>query len=324
MFYIFHGEDTHSAWETLDKVKAKIGDLDMLSLNTTRLEGKGLRVSNLMDACNAMPFLAPKRLIIVENYFNSKPDGKEVDKLLAYLENIPDSARLFFIESKPLKSNSKVIKLAGKEGVPGVVRKFEPLAGGRLEQWIVQRANAKGGQMSPAAARMLATNAGNDLALLDNEIEKLVLYRLAGGEGASAAEISAQDVQLLSPHIAEVNIFDLVDALGNRNGAQAASLLQQKLNEGAEPFLIFSMFVRQFRMMIQVKELDERNMQPPEIAKETKFHSFVVGKVLNQARRFSMKQLEQIYAHLLDIDVRVKTGKGDLVTALNMLVFSLT
>ncbi|MEM8858117.1 MAG: hypothetical protein AAGD96_07345, partial [Chloroflexota bacterium] len=78
MFYIFHGEDTHSAWETINKIKTKIGDEDMLSLNTTRFDGKGLRVSNLMDACNAMPFLAPKRLVFVENYFTSKPDGKEV------------------------------------------------------------------------------------------------------------------------------------------------------------------------------------------------------------------------------------------------------
>ena len=323
MFYIFHGENTHGAWETLNTIKAKIGDPDMLSLNTTQLNGKGLRVNDLMDACNAMPFLAPKRIVIVENYFTSSPDAKEVNTLLDYLAQIPDSARLFFIEGKSLKSNSKALKLAAKEEVAGVVRKFEPLAGPKLEQWIVKRTTEKGGKMHPAAARMLATNAGNDLGLLDNEIEKMVLYRL-GAEGEEAGEISPQDVQLLSPHIAEVNIFDLVDALGNRNGAQAARLLQQKLNEGAEPFLIFSMFVRQFRMMIQVKELIDRNMRPPEISKETKIHSFVVGKVAQQAKSFSMRQLEQVYSHLLDIDVRVKTGQADLVTALNMLVFNLS
>ncbi|MEM9773783.1 MAG: DNA polymerase III subunit delta [Chloroflexota bacterium] len=323
MFYIFHGEDTHSAWETINKIKAKIGDEDMLSLNTTRLEGKGLAVSNLMDACNAMPFLAPKRLIFVENYFSSKPDGKDVDKLLTYLKTIPDSARLFFIESKSLAKNSKIVKLANQEDVPGVVRQFEPLAGPKLEQWIMMRASQKEGKMHPAAARMLATNAGNDLALLDSELEKLVLYKM-GPHQEEIEEITPQDVQLLSPHIAEVNIFDLVDALGNRNGARAATLLQQKLTEGAEPFLIFSMFVRQFRMMIQVKELADSNMRPPEIAKETKLHSFVVGKVFQQSKSFSMRQLEQIYAHLLDIDIKVKTGQGDLVTSLNMLVFNLT
>ncbi len=323
MFYIFHGENSHAAWETLDKIKGKIGDPDMLSLNTTRLNGKGLRVNDLMDACNAMPFLAPKRVVIVENYFNSKPDGKDVDTLLEYLKQIPDSARLFFMETKALKSNSRIIKLADKEETAGVVRKFEPLVGQELEKWIIKRTTEKEGKMHPAAARMLAANAGNDLALLNNEIEKMVLYKL-NQNGDEPAEITPQDVQLLSPHIAEVNIFDLVDALGSRNGAQASKLLQKKLNEGAEPFLIFSMFVRQFRMMIQVKELIDRNMRPPEISKETKIHSFVVGKVTQQARSFSMRQLEQIYAHLLDIDVRVKTGQADLVTALNMLVFNLS
>ena len=116
----------------------------------------------------------------------------------------------------------------------------------------------------------------------------------------------------------------VVDALGNRNGKRASLLLQQKLNEGTDPLYLFSMFVRQFRLLIQVKELADAGYRPQGIAREIKQHSFVVGKLFQQARGFSMAELEQIYEHLLDIDIAVKTGEADIRTALDLLVANLT
>lgn len=320
MFYIFHGEDTHTQKQTFNEVVAKIGDAAMLELNTTRLEGKGLTIGRLQDACNAMPFLAPKRLVIVQDLFTEgKPDKKFMEGLLAYLPELPDTARLFFLESKALSAKHALLKLAN-DSKQGYAKLFERPEGTQLERWISQRTAALGGQMHPRAANALAINVGNDLAILEQEIQKLVLYK---GITEPVAQITAEDVGLLSPYAAESNIFDLVDAVGNRHGKRAAELLQKKLEEGAEPFLIFSMIVRQFRLLIQVKELAEAGLRPPAISKELKMHSFVAGKVFQQAQSFSLVQLEQIYAHLLDVDVRVKTGKTDMVTALNLLVFGL-
>ena len=73
MFYIFHGQDTHSQKETLAKLTAKLGDPAMLDLNTTRLEG-AVTMTHLQQACNAMPFLAKVRLVLVTNLLSSKPD----------------------------------------------------------------------------------------------------------------------------------------------------------------------------------------------------------------------------------------------------------
>ena len=143
-------------------------------------------------------------------------------------------------------------------------------------------------------------------------------------KGVDAGIIESEDVTLLSPYAAEASIFDLVDALGNRNAKRAAILLQQKIADGTDPFYLFTMFVRQFRLLIQVKELADVGLHPPAIAKEIKQHRYVVGKLFQQARGFSMSQLEQIYRHLLDIDVGVKTGQADMLTSLNLLIANLT
>lgn len=316
MFYIFHGDDSHSQREYLAKLTAKFGDPGLLDLNTNHFEGY-VTFRDLSQACDAMPFLAPVRLVIVDGLLTSKKVDKAYQKSLeAYLPQMPESARLVFLEPKPLSAKNAFIKLADKSK-NGYVKQFSQPEGRELEKWIQKRAQEKGGNISLRAVHSLSTNIGSNLALLDNELEKLILYK---GE----AEITITDVELLSPYLAEASIFDLVDALGNRNEKKAAMLLQKKFNEGTDPFYLFSMFIRQFRLLIQVKEAAQDGSRPPAISKNLKMHSFVVGKLYQQCQQFSLPQLEQIYRHLLDVDVQVKTGRNDLTTALNLLVAVLT
>ena len=315
MFYIFHGDDTHAQQVTVSQLIGKLGDPAMLDLNTTKLESN-VTFSQLQQAASAIPFLAKVRLIIVRDLLSGKLDKSYQKQLLDYLPNLPETTRLLFLESQPLKGNNPLVKLAESEK-SGYVKQFSKPEGAALERWIRQQVEGENGRISPQATHMLAVNIGNQMDILSREIEKLVLY--CNGE-----EIQSEQVKQLSPYAAEASIFDLVDALGNRNSKKAAQLLQEKFMEGADPFYLFSMFIRQFRLLIQVKELADEGKRPPAISQELKMHGFVVGKLYQQCQGFSLAQLEQIYRHLLNIDVDVKTGRNDMVTALHLLVASLT
>lgn len=315
MFYLFHGSDDHSKKQTLDKLKAKLGDADMLSLNTTRLDGKSVTLAELQNACNAMPFLSPKRLVLVDNLLNNKPPKALVDGVVAYLPDLPPTTNLVFLESKAVRKTNAVLKFASADK-GSYVKLFELPQGNQLARWVRDKVAELGGQIGPRATQLLVVNVGSDLQAMENEITKLVLYK--DGE-----MIGPDDVEKLGSFSAESSIFDLVDALGNRNGKTAVTLLQRQLNDGADPFYLFSMFIRQFRLLIQVRECLDTRVPPQEIPKMVGIHSFVAGKLTKQARSFSLKQLEQIYAHLLDIDVGVKTGKMNMPTALNLLVANL-
>ncbi len=317
MFYVFHGDDVHKQKETVARLVSKLGDPAMLDLNTSRFNGI-MPFVELRQTCDSIPFLAPARIVIVTDLLQARPEKDFMSDLLAYLPNLPDSTRLIFLESKKLSENNKLLQLAEQEE-NGFARLYTKPQGSQLDRWIQQRAVEKDGQISPKAAHLLASGVGNDLNTLDNEIEKLVAYK---GWDAEAV-INSDDVAALSPYVAEANIFDLVDAIGNRNGKTAASLLQQMLSEGKDPFYLFSMFVRQFRLLIQIKELAVAGYRPPAIARELKLHSYVVGKLHQQSRGFSLEELEQIYHHLLDVDVAVKTGQGEMVTSLDLLVANL-
>jgi DNA polymerase-3 subunit delta len=311
MFYVFHGDDTHAQSETLNALQARLGgDRSILELNTSRFEGHNLSFSELRHACDTSPFLGDKRLVIVVDAMARQPEY--MAELLEYLPNLPDTTRLVFMESKALTASHPLVKLAASDE-NGFLKSFARPEGRELEGWISRRVNQAGGAIAPRANHLLALNVGNELDLLDNEIEKLVLYK--DGE-----TIEAEDVGLLCPYVAEASIFELVDALGSRHGKTAARLLHEKLGQGTEPFYLFSMFVRQFRLMIQVKELSNAGSRPPEIAKSLKIHGFVAGKLHQQSQNFTMAQLVQIYAHLLEVDVGVKTGQTDMATALSLLV----
>ena len=314
MFYIFHGDDDHSIEKTLAGLQAKLGDVSMLDLNTVRFDGRQVTFSELRHACDSVPFLTDKRLVIVDDLLHHKPDY--LDELLAYLPDLPETTRLVFVESRELPAAHPALKVAAASD-NAYVKSFIRPQGGNLERWIRNRVKEAGGQIQPQAAHVLAINVGSELTILDNEIEKLVLYK--GRE-----PIAVEDVTLLCPYVAEASIFDLVDAIGSRHGRSAAQLLHKKLSEGADPFYLFSMVVRQFRLLIQVKELAEAGSSPPEIAKILKIHSFPAGKLHVQSKNFTPAQLEQIYRHLLEMDVGVKTGRTDMVTALELLVASVT
>ena len=316
MFHLFHGQDTYSQRETLAALLAKEGDPDMLSLNTTRLDNR-ITFAELQSACDAMPFLSRVRVVLVQDLFSSIPDKAFMEKLEAYLPELPKTTRLIFLESQSLPDNHRIIRLAQQQKI-GYVKKFEQPKGGDLERWVRTHVEERGGRIAPQAAALLAANVGGDLQALTNEVEKLVLYK--GSEGI----IEPADVALLSPYAAEETIFELVDALGNRQTARAAELFQDKINEGADPFYLFSMFIRQFRLLIQARYLLDQGERSAGIAEQMKQRPFVADKLARQARNFTLPQLEQIYRRLLQIDVDAKTGKADLMTSLHLLVAGLT
>jgi DNA polymerase-3 subunit delta len=328
MFYLFHGEDEFSRSETLAALREKMGDPGLAELNTTVFDGSKVTLGELQHACGSVPFMADRRLVIVEGLLTRlESKAKEgalpawqkeyLEELTQYLQRLPETTRLIFVEDRSISKNNPVLRLALADE-RGHVKEFNSPQGRALNRWIEERVRKKGGQINPAAVETLAAFVGNDLRLLDQETEKLIAY------ADWARPISEDDVRLLVSYVREANVFDMVDALGQRDGQQAAKLLHQLLDEGEHPLALLGMIVRQFRIMIQVKELNGQGLNQQEIAARLKLHRFVVKKAVRQAMNFSMEQLEAIYRKLLETDVAIKTGQMDDVLALDMLVVGLS
>lgn len=319
-FFIFHGKDEFTQAETLSQLKSGLGDPAMVDLNTTLFDGRTLRLWELMQVCDTIPFLAEKRLVIVEGlleHLGGKGREKERDALLEYLPQLPPTTRLALVERKTLSSKNRFIKLAQSSSM-GYEKSFQVPQWGGLERWIVKRVEDHGGAIHPHAATLLATDVGEDLRLLEMEITKLLTFC------NFSRPIQPADVELLTPCAAQADIFALVDAIGQRRGQAAATLLRRKLEAGDEPLYLLAMIVRQIRLLIQVKEKSEQGYRSDEIARQAKIHPYVTGKLVRQTQNFGLTRLEAIHRQLLDIDVAIKTGRIDPAVALDLLVVELT
>jgi DNA polymerase-3 subunit delta len=325
MFYLFHGEDEYRRSLQLEDMKAKLGDLATLALNTTELNGRQLTLDELIFACDSTPFLGERRLVIVSDLATrfqrdskeaatySELDSTFLERFEEYVDRLPDTTRLVLMESGKIKQGNPIHRIVSRSD-HGYEKEFAPLRGRELHAWIVERVEGKGGRIERPAVDVLAAFVGGDLRLLDQEIEKLLTY--VGPE----RPINEEDVELLVSYVQEANIFHMVDALGRRDTRQAMELLERLLEGGHHPLYVLHMITRQFRILLQIKELRAVGTLPADIAALLHLPPFVIDKSSKQARNFSFEQLEDIYRSLLEVDAAVKSGEMEDRLALNLFV----
>jgi DNA polymerase-3 subunit delta len=338
VFYILHGREGFGRSEELAGLRARLADGDeaMAQLNTTILDGQHLTLGELRHACDTVPFMYDRRLVVVHGLLSRlAPNraGKEagtrkaqeptsrrtfLDELAAYLPTLPDTTRLVFVEEESLKASHPILKLAQKQHEKGkaYIKQFKQPKEWELPNWIQHQVRDKGGDISWDACGKIVELAGNDLRLLDLEIDKLLLY-------AGDRQVTETDVRALTSRAREADIFDLVDCVGRREADQALRELHQLLDQEEPPLKLLGMLARQVRILIQVRELRASRMTEAEIIKRLKLHPYVVEKGTAQARNFTMEQLEKAHALLVETDWRIKTGEMEDVLALDMLVVAL-
>jgi DNA polymerase-3 subunit delta len=339
--YILHGDDGQALDEFLAQIRAKLGDPSTADLNTTRLEPKGLTLADLRAVSFTEPFLARRRLVILEGYLEtlasrgSKRSAMDIpanadlheegesdqrqalSEFLAFLEEVPPTTALVLAEKRRVQPANAVLKWASAHEEISYVREFSPPKGAALPQWILQRAQSEGGQFTPQAAQMLAVVAGDDPRVLAQEIVKLLTY------ANFSRPVTPEDVRTLTPESSQTNIFEMVDAIGGRDGNRALRLLRRSMEQESAP-AVFGMVVRQFRLLLQAREALDGGTPPGKLASAIGVHPFVAQKLAGQAGGFSLPALEGIYRRLRDTDEEVKTGRTELDTALEMLVVELS
>lgn len=330
MRYILFGQDDYSLGEALAGVKRGLGDPALLDINTTTLDGEQGTPDRLRPFCETAPFMAEKRLVIIEGLLRRyEPRGRtgrrrkdarkvaeadDCQPLADYISQIPESTVLVLVDTSSIGPDNPLLKALS----PGaVVRSFPLLRGERLWGWLQKYVAREGGSISPGAVDLLAELVGSNLRVMASEINKLVLF-------ASGRRIEEVDVNRLVSYAQETSVFAMTDAILEFNVSRAQHMLQRLLQGGAAPAYLLVMLSRQIQRLVRVKEMKVRRGSDAEIRKKLGIISdFVWREVLRSASRYSMARLKSVYEKLLETDIAIKTGKysGDL--ALSMLVAEL-
>jgi DNA polymerase-3 subunit delta len=329
MLYILTGPDDFSLNEALEEIKGGLGDRSLLAPNTSVLDGKQVTPDQLRAVCQAMPFLAEKRLVIVEGLlerFETRAKSGRQKKapktpaqqndykpLVALVDGLPDSTVLVLVDGE-IKKGSHLYK----ELLPRAkVRAFPFLRNDELRQWIKKRIAGEGGSISPPALDLLARLVGSNLWLMAGEVAKLVLY-------ASGRRIEEDDVRAVVGYSQQASVFAMVDAILESRAGAGQQALQQLLQAGVAPAYLLFMLSRQVRLLVQTKELVKEGRPEVEIQDRLGLtQEFVWRKTVEQANRYSLGRLKELYHKLLEADLAIKTGKYNDELVLDILVAEL-
>jgi DNA polymerase-3 subunit delta len=331
LLHILIGENDFTLHQALGEIKESIGDPASLMSNTTVLEGAKVTPEQLRSACETVPFLADKRLVVVEGLlerFEPKVKGKkkkssrqsdpseEFKPFVEGLKNLPNFTELVIIGGDVKSGNPLLLGLASL----AKVRKFPMLKYDELRRWVEQRVTqaGKGSSISAKAVELMVRLVGNDLWTMANEIDKLVLF-------AEGRAIEEADVRAVVSHAREANIFAMVDAIMESRISLAQELLQQLFQQGMTPAQILVMLARQARIIFRVRDMRDRGVSRGAIQTKLGLTSdFVWRKAWQQADKYSPARLNEVYHKLLDADIAVKTGKyGNPELVLDILVAEL-
>ncbi|MDW7675754.1 MAG: DNA polymerase III subunit delta, partial [Bacillota bacterium] len=264
-----------------------------------------------VSSAEQLPVFASKRIVVVKgrNLLGDQLEtGEEI--LTNYLtDNNPDTC--FIMITDKIDARKKIIKLIKEKGE---VLNISSPKGGQLISWIDRQAKRRGKSIEKKAIDLLITAIGDNLLLLEQEVEKVCLY-------CQKETILMADLEKTLSLTATLNIFRITDLVAEKKAGEAIALFKEMTVVGEHPTKVMALISKSFRQLLRAKLLvSKRGHGPDELAKELKLHSFVGKKLFNQQRFFSLEHLEQAVKTLKNYDWLVKTGQYDAVIAVEMAI----
>ena len=291
--YLLYGEEAYLKKQYKDKLcEAIVGDDKM---NYSYFEGKNVNIKEVIDVAETMPFFAPRRLIVLEDTGVLK--GASPD-LADYVKEIPETTVFVFVEEE-VDKHGKLFKAITSAGRAVELGKQDE---NTLLRWVAGLVRKEMRQMDDSTVRYFVTKVGTDMENIQQELEKLLCYTMDRGQ------ITAKDVDDICTTQIGNHIFDMINAVAERRQRKALDYYYELLALKEPPMRILFLLAKQFRQLMEVKELDRIGKGKQEIATILGLHPFVAGKYQDQARRFKAKELRAIIEDSIDIEERVKTG----------------
>ena len=216
-----------------------------------------------------------------------------------------------------------------------------------VPKWLVAEAGSLGKRLTPPLAAQFVARAGLDMGRLRMELEKLATYM------GDRTDIMAEDIGAVVSEVPEHTIFELVDAIGNKQPARAMRMLDVLLPGGATggagdragaALSALGMIARQLRLLWQARLLLDRRLplerpgavpedvaamlpQEHNILQTLKSYSFLANRYAAQARKFSSDELSRALERVAEAEMSLKGqlqgATGDEQLALELMIADL-
>ena len=298
--YIFCGLDEELIKEGINLIVNTTIDTSLLDLNYIRLDGLTTTFDEIMNACETMPFMGDKKVVVVyrAGFLKDKTDAtgtKLYNEILKYLKDLPPYTVLimYYLFNDKRDTPKKSNKLKSLEKVSKVVY-FDKLKKDRYYKKVEEVFKEKGKEIGKVELRYFAEKVQNKF-----DIDKLIAN-------------SSED-----------DIFDLVDFISQKKVEKTLDLLYDLLSKSDQHMLIISNIENNFKRLYEIKILVQSGAKVNDISSKFKLPTFVCEKLINQSSKFSVKQLQKIMEICLETENKIKTSGVDKNMEMELMIFNI-
>lgn len=320
MIVYLYGADTFRSRQYLAQSIAKFRrERDPDGYNVIRLDAlTKAEAGRLLDELNASPFLAERRLVVIENLL-SLSDRYLLNAFLEICQQnkLPKTTAVIVWQGEAPSKLKEAAALAKRLAGEQYAQEFTPLTGAKLRAWVERAAAARGATLTPEALNWLQAQGGGDLWQLNSVLNQVTAW-------SAGRAVTLSDLALFGEAKLDDNLFNLVAAVVEGNRATALKLLQYQRRQGEDEAKIFGLLVWQYRTLLMIGDAVERERDTTStaLAKTLKLHPYVVKKNLGLVRRLPLSRLRAHYRRLLTIDRQTKTGAAPQSLLLDLFIAS--
>lgn len=218
------------------KLLAGLSDFsyDFLNAGTTPIE-------KIIQGLLTLPFLGTRRVVLIRDVEKfTKADLEQLEPVVA---DLPDSVDLVLAGGK-IDKRFRFWQTIEKKGK---LMEYRPLYAREVSGWIGQELLSQGMRIQPEALSCLTAVVGTDVGIIAATLEKLILML---GE---RREITLEDVEKGVASFSWKSLFDLTQALGEKDRARSLKLYDAMLNSGESPVGLHALIIRHFRILMRLQ-----------------------------------------------------------------------
>lgn len=298
-------------------VKAALhGEIDDFNFQTYDL--KEAYLSEALEDAQTPSFFGGNKVIVLKScaFLTAQKEKivQEIEPLFDYIEDPAPFTTIIFIAPYEKLDERKKITKALKKHVELV--DCQPLEVNNLDGWIKEQFSSNI-VITNDAIDSLKQLVGNNLSILKLECEKLQLF--IGEEG----EINSDIVGMMVAKSVEQNVFSLIEKIAARQTTEAMKILHELLYVGEEPIKVVALLASQFRLLFQIKLLSNDSYSNNQIASAVGVSPGRVFYGQKQANHFHLNELKEAIRLIAETDFHMKTGQGEKVLLLEMLILQL-
>lgn len=306
--YLLYGEERYLRRQYRDRLKAALCQ-DGDTMNTHFYEGKDINVGRIIDLAETLPFFADRRVIFIENSGLFKAGG---EKMAEYLAS-PNAAVCFVFTESDVDKRSRLYKTVQSKGC---AVEFSVQDEATLKRWIAGMLKREGKKVTESTVNLFLLKTGTDMDNIHMELEKLICYCM-DKEIVEAIDVEAVCTDRITNHI-----FDMINAIADKQLQKALKLYYDLLALKEPPMRILFLIARQCNMLLQVKEMKAKGFDNKTMGSKIGLPPFVAGKYVAQAAKFRTSDLKMAVKRCVEAEEAVKTGRMNDVMSVEILIMS--